>query len=137
MSTSTKSFSRSRLGVAALLLGTLLLAGCIIHTLEIGELTDEAQEVSSPVKVHLSDGSTAVFSQGVVIEGGVVTGHVPGIQYDLRLENPTAIVSIPLDEVVAMESFSTPVERGLSLLVTVFSPALLALALVPFFVYFG
>ena len=64
MSTITKSFSRSRLGVAALLLGTLLLAGCIIHTLEIGELTDEAQEISSPVKVHLSDGSTAVCSTG-------------------------------------------------------------------------
>lgn len=67
MSVKTMSSSRERFVIGACLLGLLLAPACTIYSLKTRSLTVEAQDVTSPVKVHLSDGTTLVFAEGVVI----------------------------------------------------------------------
>jgi hypothetical protein len=66
--------------------------------------------VSSPVKVHLTDGSTVVFEKGIAVADGQVTGD--GRKYDLTLDTSVRVSSIALDEVAAMESYQTPIQTG-------------------------
>jgi len=66
--------------------------------------------VSSPVKAHLTDGSTVVFEQGITVANGQVTGD--GRKYDLTLDTSVPVSSIALDDVAAMESYQTPVQTG-------------------------
>ena len=59
--------------------------------------------VATPVKAHLLDGSTVVFSGGVRVAGGIVSGE--GTRYSLTLGDSTPVTSLSLDSVVGMESF--------------------------------
>lgn len=61
--------------------------------------------VQSPVKAHLVDGSTIVFSEGVTIDNSLVAGD--GARYDIRLNPVGAVSGVALDSVLAMESFRT------------------------------
>ncbi|MYD00656.1 MAG: hypothetical protein F4X13_15495 [Gammaproteobacteria bacterium] len=61
--------------------------------------------VRSPVKAHLVDGSTIVFSDGITIDNSLVTGD--GARYDIRLNPVGAVPGVALDSVLAMESFRT------------------------------
>ena len=61
--------------------------------------------VRSPVKAHLVDGSTIVFSDGVTIDNSLVTGD--GARFDIRLDPVGAVPGVALDSVLAMESFRT------------------------------
>lgn len=61
--------------------------------------------VQSPVKAHLVDGSTIVFSDGVTIDNSLVAGD--GARYDIRLNPVGAVPGVALDSVLAMESFRT------------------------------
>jgi hypothetical protein len=64
--------------------------------------------VSSPVKAHLTDGSTLVFAEGVTVAEGKVTGD--GRKYDVTLATSAGVSSIALDDMAAMESYQTPVK---------------------------
>ena len=63
--------------------------------------------VRSPVKVHLTEGSTVVFEAGITVADGQVKGD--GQRYDLTLATSVPVSSIALDEVAAMERYQTPV----------------------------
>ena len=64
--------------------------------------------VRSPVKAHLMDGSTIVFSEGVRVGSDRVTGA--GARYDIRLNPVAPVTGVALDSVLAMESFRTEVD---------------------------
>jgi hypothetical protein len=98
---------------ATVLLSLSVVVACAVRDLEVKPLDTAATEpiiVSSPVKAHLADGSTVVFEQGVTVAEGRVTGE--GRKYDLTLDTSVRVSSIPLDDVVAMESYQTPVNVG-------------------------
>ena len=98
----------------AVLLSLVFLTSCAVHDLEVTPVnrdsTEEPVTVSSPVKAHLSDGSTVVFEDGITIANGRVTGD--GRKYDLTLDTSVRVTSIALDDVAAMESYQTPVQTG-------------------------
>src|SRR6266568_3935300 len=59
--------------------------------------------VTTPVKAHLTDGSTVVFLSGVTVDSQTVRGD--GNRYSLTLRDSAAVTSIPLDSIVGMEAF--------------------------------
>jgi len=96
------------------LLSFLSVTSCaVVHRLEVRPLDTTSAEpitVASPVKAHLTDGSTVVFDHGVTVADGKVMGE--GRKYDIGLETGVRVSSIPLDDVAAMESYRTPVKAG-------------------------
>ena len=72
------------------------------------------QVVRSPVKAHLMDGSTILFSDGVTLDDSLVTGA--GMRYDIQLNPVGAVPGVALDSVVAMESFRTEQDLGRTIL---------------------
>jgi hypothetical protein len=108
------------------LVGALLLSACVVHKLEVTSL-DVTQanpvEVTTPVKVHLKDGSTAVFANGVSVSNNTVYGN--GTVYDLTLESSRPVSEISADDVAAMESYQTPTNTGATAAASVGSTALI------------
>ena len=97
----------------AALLSLLLLTSCAIRDLEVTPVDTASTEpvtVSSPVKVHLTDGSTVVFEKGITVADGQVAGE--GRKYDLTLDTSVRVSSIALDDVAAMENYQTPLQTG-------------------------
>jgi hypothetical protein len=97
----------------AILLSLILLTSCAIHDLEVTPIDTESTEpvtVRSPVKAHLTDGSTVVFEEGITVANGQVTGD--GRKYDLTLDTSVRVSSIALADVAAMESYQTPLQSG-------------------------
>ena len=89
-------------------------------------------DVSSPVKAHLKDGSTIVYPAGVTVTATELQGS--GTRYPFAGASASQAGRIPLDQVVAMESYreTKQFEFAPSLLATaagVFATALLAVAL--------
>ena len=59
--------------------------------------------IETPVKAHLRDGSTVLYRDGVLLARDSLRG--PGVRYGLTLGDSTDLSFVPLDSVVAMESF--------------------------------
>ena len=81
--------------------------------------------VRSPVRAHLSDGSTIVFPAGFTLNGDVVTGA--GSRYAPGSSSATSANTIVLDSVLGMETFETGVRAAPTVLV---STAVTAVAVV-------
>lgn len=95
------------------LLSVFVMTSCAVRVLEVTPLdtgTTEAITAKSPVKAHLTDGSTVVFENGVRVVNGEVTGD--GRKYDVTLQTSIRVSSIPLEDVAAMESYETPFKAG-------------------------
>lgn len=60
-------------------------------------------EVRTTVKAHLKDGSTVVYANGVTVTKDALLGAGRG--YNLKLEETGVVQAVPLNSVVAMESF--------------------------------
>jgi hypothetical protein len=109
-------------GLALLLAAALAAPGSsacvfIAHRVRAREVDlSKAVTVSSPVKAHLKDGSTVVYAEGVSIEGGQVRGL--GRRYDVGLRASGTARSLPIEEIVAMESFHTEVDAVTSVALT-------------------
>ena len=109
------------LGVIAI---TSAITGCIISrgaaVEPLDRRTSDSTTVESPVKAHLSDGSTIVFAEGATVVRDRVYGK--GVRYGpvMQLIGPTS--QIPLDSVIGMETFRTEISGaktvGYSLLAT-------------------
>jgi hypothetical protein len=108
------------LTIAAL---ALAMAGCIVsrgvRVRPLAPGTADSATVRSPVKAHLTDGSTVVYERGVTVARGAIRGV--GWRYDLTLANRTAVTDVPLDSVVGMETFQTDVSVGKSILYSTLS----------------
>jgi len=95
------------------LVACVTLSSCVVHRLDVipVEVSEEAPiTIESPVKAHLSDGSTVVFPGGITVADGSIRGL--GERFDLTLSSSSAVNRISLDEVAAMESYQTPVNTG-------------------------
>jgi hypothetical protein len=78
----------------------------------------DSVHVHTPVKAHLFDGSTVVFSGGAIVVRDTVRGT--GAGYDVRLTSTgTRSWAIPLDSVLAMETFRQATDAATSLMATV------------------
>ncbi len=111
--------SRRRLALLLLLVALAVLsAGCFIsNKVRTQSVTPgEGVTVESPVKAHLVDGTTVVYTSPVTVRNRIVYGS--GLRYDLRLELIGGVDSVPLDSLVAMEGFSTEVDYGKSFLLS-------------------
>ena len=114
-----KAFTRflSVLNSTAFCVACLFQGSCVVTQLEIAAVEYEETEspitVESPVKAHLADGSTVVYSKGVTIEDGIVKGQ--GFKYNITLDHGERVTEVDLDEVAAMESYQTPVNTGATL----------------------
>jgi hypothetical protein len=85
-----------------------LLAGACIwvfHSVRVDAIGLHADSVAiqTPVKAHLRDGSTVLYRAGVLLARDTLRG--PGVRYALTLRDSTSVVLVPLDSIVAMESF--------------------------------
>jgi hypothetical protein len=109
---------------APLLLGV---AACIqtFRRVDVAQVTvsvSDSVHVQTPVKAHLLDGSTVVFGSGAVVVRDSVRGN--GTGYDLRLTSTgTRDWAIPLDSVLAMETFRQATNAGTSLAATALASA--------------
>ena len=93
-------------------------AGCvwISHRLEVQKVDPHnAVTITTPVKAHLKDGSTVVYRTGVTVLATSLSG--PGDRYDVALAQ-SKVDSVPLDDVVGMESFETKVNTTQSIVVS-------------------
>ncbi|MBA3560302.1 MAG: hypothetical protein H0W30_17100, partial [Gemmatimonadaceae bacterium] len=103
------------LGAAMALLSA---SGCVFRKLTVDDVprSDAMTVVRSPVKAHMLDGSTVVFSNGAAVGGGFVKGN--GAHYALGSTNSVAVSAVPLDSVVGMESYQISVEKAATTLAT-------------------
>ena len=114
MTAATRQARRFRLTLIA----ALATAGCVISrgvaVSPLAPARSDSVSVTSPVKAHLVDASTVVFRQGVTVVRDTVRGA--GERFDLMLGPATPVAQIPLDSVLAMESFQTEISAGRTLL---------------------
>ena len=85
-----------------------LLAGACIwvfHNVQVDTvgLTADSVAIQTPVKAHLRDGSTVLYRAGALLARDTLRG--PGVRYALTLRDSTNVVLVPLDSIVAMESY--------------------------------
>lgn len=94
------------------------LASCVFRSAEVTtiDLHRPPQEIKSPVKAHLLDGSTVLYASGVQVVGNALV--TPGKRYFIGRIDPSASGTIPLDSVIGMESFDTRVYAGKSVVAT-------------------
>ena len=100
--------SRGRVRRAFLPAALGLVAGACIwvfHGVRVEAIGSNADSltVHTPVKAHLRDGSTVLYRTGVLLARDTLRGA--GMRYGLTLRDSTAVLVVPLDSVVAMESF--------------------------------
>ena len=88
-----------------------VISGCIISrgtaVEPVAYMGSDSTFVESPVKAHLSDGSTVVFQKGATVVRNRVYGN--GVRYGPMLQLVGRTSAIPLDSVIGMETFRTEV----------------------------
>jgi hypothetical protein len=109
-----------------LLVGAIaLLTSCIFRKVTVAPVDRAAgTTIHSPVKVHLLDGATAIFDQGVRIAMDSV--HGAGREFgvtDRVTAYGTLVHAIPLDSVAAMESFTGSINVPKSVAMTTLAAA--------------
>jgi len=98
--------TRSRVLLVVLSAALGLVAGaCIFHSVRVEAIGSNADSlaIQTPVKAHLRDGSTVLYEAGVLLARDTLRG--PGVRYGLTLRDSAAVSVVPLESVVAMESF--------------------------------
>ena len=104
---------RRPIAAAAVTVALMAAIGACVTAVRYESVALSPQVVRSPVKAHLVDGSTIVFSDGVTIDRGTVTGV--GARYDIYLNPAGMVPGVVLDSVLAMESFRTETDVGRSI----------------------
>jgi hypothetical protein len=114
----------------------IALTACTVYTTpRVSEvprpaLTDSIL-VSTPVKAHLLDGSTVVFPAGLWVVHGAMKSWVGGaasFRYGLTLRDSTPAGELPLDSVLAFETFRNSVNTSASVALSVLGTAGTAVA---------
>lgn len=88
----------------ALLLSIALVSSCVSRRVDVEPVSPRAPvTVRSPVKAHLTDGGTVVYPEGVRVTADALQGR--GTRYDLTLKTATTVETVPIAEVVGMETY--------------------------------
>lgn len=77
--------------------------------------------VRTAVKAHLKDGAMVEYPSGVTVTADSLTGE--GTKYDLTRTTSARVETIPLSEVIGMETYRTAVNTGESILVSTLASA--------------
>lgn len=95
--------------ISSTALWMLFLASCFTYQkVEVNPVNPRAPTVvRSPVRAHLSDGSTIVFLGGFTLRGDTLAGA--GTRYAPGSSSGTSANTIALDSVIGMETFETVV----------------------------
>lgn len=103
----------------------VLVPGCVFlfkeAKLQAVNRENPPTRVSGPVKVHLTDGSIALFRAGARFSSDSVRGK--GVHYGLALEDSTRVRSLPLDSVAALETYRESVRPAPSIMVSTLATA--------------
>ena len=105
----------------------ILVGACVFQGVRVEPVARPAAadvDVRGPVKAHLLDGTTVVFLQGVQVTPHALLGD--GFRYDLALHDSAAVTRVPLDSVVAMETFRTHVDVAPTVIVSVLATGVIA-----------
>jgi hypothetical protein len=78
--------------------------------------------VRTPVKAHLTDGSTIFFPRGVTVSGDSILGA--GTHYGLTLADSAPVSSVPRSRVAAMSRFDNHYDSAGSFAVSLLASAL-------------
>lgn len=101
----------------ALLVSITLVSSCISRRVDVEPVNTRAPAtVKSPVKAHLTDGSTVVYPDGVRVTADALLGR--GTRYDLTLQTGTIVESVPLADVLGMETYRTRVNPAQTTVLT-------------------
>ena len=102
--------------LAAVILLALSASACVVvsHRVDVQPVDRrDGVVIETPVKVHLTDGSTGVYAEGVTISAGTLRGK--GDFCDIALKpfstNPV-LTPVSLDSVAAIETFQERLDRG-------------------------
>ena len=129
-----------RLGFTLLILATLAgMSGCVhkfwvteareIDVLDKSGRRDASQVIRTPLRAHLADGSTVVYSQGATIVAGHIDGT--GLAYALLDDTHSTVrTRVPLDSVVGVETFEGKVLMAQSVTVSIAASAVTAVGAV-------
>lgn len=123
-----------RLAITTAAIAVAATVGCInvfwkTDVRAVARPTDESFGVTSivsPLKAHLRDGSTVIFLKGAAVSSASITGE--GRSYALLSLIPVARTRVPMDSVVAVETFEGKVLAGPSVVVSVAATAAGAMA---------
>jgi hypothetical protein len=106
---------RTLRSVIALLL-IVTITSCAVKKVVIEEVNPRIPaQVKGAVKAHLKDGSTVVYDSGLTVTGTELRGA--GVRYALTAPEQ-AVSTVPLDQVLGMESFRTQIDAGKSFAIT-------------------
>lgn len=106
------------LGIPALLvLLSFGASACVVNVkrVEVQPIEQKRQDnyIATPIKVHLSNGETAMYTEGGRIVEGELRGK--GYFYDIRLgymrDNPR-LTPVPMDSIAAMETYRERTDAG-------------------------
>lgn len=120
-----------RSAIVALLLSTGALTACFQvfwRTEAVPVTTNEGDVIRSPVKAHLKDGSTAVFPSGGLVASGRLTGASQRYAIGSSTAQPRSPGWVPLDSIVAAETFEGQVLLLPTLVVSAAASAAVAAA---------
>ncbi len=119
---------RWRRTVRAIVAVALLGATACIHTFYKSEVREvpaptgaQTTTIRTPVKVHMSDGATVLFTNGATVNSEAIRGT--GAHYALFSTAPVARASVPLDSVVGVETYEGTFQSGLSVVVSLAATA--------------
>ena len=108
----------------------LLAGGCIwiFHNVSVEAVGLNADSVAihTPVKAHLRDGSTVLYRAGVLLARDTLRGT--GVRYALTLRDSANVAFVPLDSVVAMESFRRGTDGAPTVIVSALATGAAAVA---------
>lgn len=114
--------------LAALLL-SLALGGCLFYRADVDPIpVGEPQQVRSPLRVHLDDGSVALFPDGASFAADSVRGP-NAILVTFPANTSEAIRAVAAGRVLGAEVYSTDIEAGTSVLASVGAAAVAAVAI--------
>ena len=114
--------------LAALLLA-LALGGCLFYRADVDPIpVGPTQQVASPLRVHLDDGSVVLFPDGAAFGADSVRG--PNALLVTFPDNTTeAIRAVPADRVLGAEVYSTDINASKSVLASVGAAAVATFAI--------
>lgn len=107
---------------------SLVAGACIwaFHNVRVDRIETKADSVAvqTPVKAHLRDGTTVLYRAGVVLARDTLRGT--GFRYGVTLRDSTAVSLVPLDSVVAMESFRRGTDAATTFIVSTLATGVMA-----------